>query len=526
MIKIDPRSWPIMAEKKLYLDYLFGTGTAANFFTHGPLDFTSSFKSRRQHTYLRHKISRLLTEYNAKLGANPLAMENTAALESPATFCVIGGQQAGFLGGPIYTFYKIITTIRLAQHLQQTLGSRVVPVFWLASEDHDFDEINHTYFSKPDGEIGEIKFAWEQAGRPIADLPITPDMKHAYAEYFQKIPVTPNTPQVKEQFAPHAGENYCAWQARIWSGLFSAHGLVIVEPRTLRHAAADFFQFALEHADDIEHRLGAVAQRLKSAGYIPSLDAERAGRLYTFDVSGNRVRVKEPGACLAREVFFPEHYSTDVALRPLFADAMLPTVASVLGPGEIAYQSMLKPLYNLFDLPQPLLYPRKSYTIVAKSQAKRMADYKTSVTAILTKNSTSASVFRRLMPESAGEDIFTETRQKLEAAFAPLRPYVEEIDPNLGKAWKYGFSNTLRGIDNLEQGAVKAKMSQLGFSRGELRQLSNALLPRDRLQERVFPLPSFLNRYGMKFLNAFFTAGDIDDFSHHILILEEEHDGN
>ncbi|MBU1661655.1 MAG: bacillithiol biosynthesis BshC [Chloroflexi bacterium] len=520
MTKINLNALPVMAEEKLYLDYLAGSGAAAKFFTHPPLGFSAALESRRTCTYPRRKLSQLLSEYNAKLGAHAHAMSNIDALSKPSTFCVIGGQQAGFLGGPVYTCYKIITTIRLAQHLQNTLGERFVPVFWLASEDHDFDEINHAHFIKSDGEVGDVKFEWDQAGRPIALMPITADIRRAFAEYFEKISPGPYLSQIKERFAPQAGDDYCTWQARIWSELFSDHGLVIVEPRTLRPAASGFFQFALNHVDEISHRLDAVAEQLDTAGYIPALNPERAGQLYTFDSNGYRVRVDEPRIRPLEDCV----YSTDVALRPLFADTVLPTVASVLGPGEISYHAMLKPLYDLFDLPQPLFYPRKSYTILTGSEAKRIAEYKTSPTAILIKTLDTDAVFRRLIPESESTDIFTTARRKLEEAFAPLRPYVEEIDPNLGKAWQHGLSNTMRGLDNLEQGTIKARMSHLGFSRGELRQLSNILLPKDRLQERVFPLPYFMQRHGMKFLDSIFSAGEIEDFSHHILVMEADND--
>ncbi len=516
-IKTNMTKIPPLSSNKLYLDYLSGAGTASKYFTHGSLDFTNAFESRRQHTYPRRELARTLAEYNASIGAHPSAIENAHALADPATFCAITGQQAGFLGGPAYACYKIITTIRLAQHLQKTLGKRVIPIFWLASEDHDFGEINRAHFPKPDGEVGEVKFAWEQAGRPIADLPITENVQRAYAAYFENIPPGP----AKEIFAPQPGEDYSPWQARVWAQLFANSGLVIVEPHILRPLASNFFESVLGDGGEIVRRLGVVAGRLADAGYTPALDADRVGRLYTFREDGRRVRVGDTPPQDAGDASL-ERYSTGVALRPLLADSLLPSVASVLGPGELAYHAMLKPLYELFNLPQPVYYPRKSYTVVAESEAERMAEYHTSAEAILTGGLDPDAVFRRLMPEAEAEDGFSAARQKVEEAFAPLRAYVEEIDPNLGKGWKYGLSNALRGLDNLEGGAVKARMSQLGFSRGELRRLSNSLLPRDRPQERVFPLPYFLNRYGMEFIDAIFSTGEIDDFSHHIITLEDQ----
>lgn len=523
---------PALISNTLTQDYLSGTGNAAKYFTQGPLDFPAAFEGRKHHPYPRQELARILGDYNAQLGSGSRAMENARALADPATFCVIGGQQAGFLGGPVYVAYKIITTIRLAEHLQSTLGKRVIPIFWLASEDHDFDEINHAYFFKPDGEVGEVKFGWDGAGQPIERMPITENIQRAYEDYFQKLsPAGPNLPEIKTLFAPQPEKNYSHWLARFWARLFADSGLVIVEPRLLRPLAADFFQSVLRGRGEIGRRLGQVAGQLAEDGYAPALDADRAGRLYTFGEAGRRVRV-EAGGDRARGGnghppagdLSPQQLSTDVALRPLLADSLLPIIASVLGPGETSYHAMLKPLYEFFNLPQPLYYPRQTYSVVSEREAGRMAKYQTSPASILSGEFDSEAIFNELIPEAEAGERFKTARKELEEAFAPLRPYVEEIDPNLGKAWKYGLSNALRGIENLEEGARKARLSQLGFSRGELRQLRNTLLPRDRPQERVLPLPHFLNRYGMGFLDAISSTGAMDDFSHHVITLETTYD--
>ena len=523
-VKIDLSDLPLMAEKRLYLDYLAWGGDAPQFFSHPPLDFSAALQARRAHTYPRADLTNLLGDYNANLGASTGTMDNIDALSAPETFCVIGGQQAGFLGGPVYTCYKIITTIRLARHLQTELGLRFVPVFWLASEDHDFDEINHAHYLKSDGEVGAVDFDWQGAGRPAADMPLTEKIERAYAAYFEKLAPQDQTASFRDLFAPGAEDRYCTWQARVWAQLFGEHGLILVEPRTLRPASGDFFRRVLENDSEIEQDLGDSAEKLKSAGYEPALEPGRAGKVYTFDSEGNRVRVDEPQNHLEEASLSPERYSTDVALRPLFADTVLPIVASVLGPGEIAYHAMLKPLYERFSLPQPLYYPRRGHTVVTGREAKRLDDYQTGVSEILKEELDSDAVFQDLIPDAGALDQFNRARHQIEAAFEPLRSYVEDVDPNLGKAWKYGLSNALRGLENLEQGTVKARLSQLGYSRGELRRLSNIILPRERLQERVFPLPWFLHRHGNDFIEAIFSAGEIDDFSHHILVLEADDD--
>jgi len=520
--QLDPRTLLAAADNRLYLDYVSGTGSAAQFFSHSPLDFAAALQARRQQAYPRRQVSLLLSEYNSRLGAHPKTLENIEALDDRSTFCVIAGQQAGFLGGPVYTAYKIITAIRLAESLQGELDARLVPVFWLATEDHDFNEINHAHYAKSDGEIGRAKFGWELEGHPVSDLTISPAVLQAYAEYMDNLVAGPYLTQIRAWSAPQPGENFGEWQARMWLKLFSDHGLVVVEPRILRPAGGEWLASALRHGDEIDDRLALVSQHLSQNGYAPALTPEQSGRLYTFDAAGYRVRVERPQEHLAQIQAHPERYSTDAALRPLFADAMLPVLASVLGPGETAYQAMLRPLYELFGLPQPVLFPRRSYTIVAQGEAQRLTEYGTSADAILTGQLDLDAAFRGLVPASE-QQLFASALQQTEAALLPLRPYLSGIDPSLEKTWSQTLASTTRSLETLQERAIKARLSQLGFAKGELRALQNALLPRGRLQERVMPLPHFVNRFGPSFVDALFGAGDLQDFSHAILTLEDRH---
>jgi bacillithiol synthase len=516
---IPPRDLPSTAGNQLYLDYIAGSGTAGQFFTHGPTDFGAALAARRAHRFPRREIVPLLAAYNANLGASQETLTHIEMLSDPDTFCVITGQQVGFLGGPAYTAFKIATTIRLAAYLESTLPARFVPVFWLASEDHDFGEINHTYLLKRDGEVGRVAFDWEGQGRPVAALPVGEGIERALEDYWSGLQPGAHLGAVREAFAPRQGEDYTTWHARIWSKLFSSSGLVIVEPRTLRPAAAGFVQSALQHSDEIRRRLDTVSGALTDAGYVPQLTSASAGQLYTFDKDGFRVRVDEPQACSGDAATHPERYSTDAALRPLFADALLPVVASVLGPGETAYHAMLRPLYEMFELPQTLLFPRKSYTVVSGRESDRFASYQISVLDVLTETLDVDAVYSALPP--AGERaLFANAQRGVVEAIEPLRSYLAGIDPSLDRTWEQTLANADRGLSRLRDRAFKARLGQLGFSKGELRRLQNALLPRKRPQERVLPLPHLLNRHGMSFLDDLMSAGELLSFDHQVLTLD------
>jgi uncharacterized protein YllA (UPF0747 family) len=242
--------------------------------------------------------------------------------------------------------------------------------------------------------------------------------------------------------------------------------------------------------------------------------------LYTFGEKGQRVRVQRPAEHVERAAEEPGRYSTDAALRPLLADTVFPVVASVLGPGEIAYQGMLRPLYRLFDLPQPLLYPRQSYTIVSGREAERLAAYGISTQEMLTEQVDSTAVLSNLLP-NAERALFSEARRGIEDVLSPLRSYVKEIDPSLARTWRQTVRRSQWNLDKLEQRATKARVGQMGFSKLELRRLHNALLPRDRLQERVLPFTHFYTRHGPGLVDLLLSAGELGEFAHQVLTVEE-----
>jgi uncharacterized protein YllA (UPF0747 family) len=210
----------------------------------------------------------------------------------------------------------------------------------------------------------------------------------------------------------------------------------------------------------------------------------------------------------------------DAALRPLMADALLPVLASVLGPSEIAYQGMLRPLYDLFGISQPILFPRKSYTMVSQREADRIAAYGLEPGALLTDLPDMDGPFLSTVPEPDLER-FAAAGRGMEDALQPLREYVKGIEPSLVRTWQQTVNKVLWTLDQLQSRALQKRMRQLGFSKAELRALYNALYPRGRLQERVFPLPHFINRFGIRFLDLILSAGDLMDWSHGVVIVEE-----
>jgi len=523
--RIDPER--CFGDNRLYVDYLAGRGAARHLYSHAPHDFRGALGARRKHQYPRVSLVEGLRGYNERLGAHGPALRNIDRLADGRTFCIITGQQAGFLGGPVYTLYKIVTALRLAELCTGTLGIDAVPVFWLATDDHDVHEVDHAYLLEEDGEVGTVRFPAVHDGRPVEALSCSPDISAAYERYFEHLaagtragpPPAGSVQAARDTVPPPAGGRYGEWIARIWSNLFSDVGLVIVEPHILRATAGDCFRRIAGLDGEISRRVAAAGRAIQSAGYDPVPLSPRAGTLFRFDDGGRRTRLERPGEHAETAAEHPERYSPDVLLRPLMVDSILPVLAHVLGPGEFAYHAYLKPLYELFGYAQPLLYPRKSYTVLGSSETERIERYGRTVEEILCGAAAATGAPDITIPGSGGR-LFDEAREGFARALAPLRPYVEAIDPGLVETHRRASSQAQRALDTLRERAVRAVMSGRGMSKGEYRRLVNLIVPKGRMQERVFPLPFFLALAGRRFLDAVMNAGELDDFSHTLITLE------
>jgi uncharacterized protein YllA (UPF0747 family) len=476
---------------------------------------------------LAHQPSRSLAAvrsvraYNETLGADVAALENAAALERPESICVLAGQQAGFLGGPAYTAYKIVRTIRIAQEIQRQHAGPVIPLFWMATQDHDFGEVNHVHYIDGDGEIASLRFDWSEAGRPIASLPRGPAVQEAYAAYLRDAVAPGSRAPLETVLAPASDDDYCRWHARIWSRLFSRYGLLIVEPSQLEEASRGVYQGVLDHGREVEDAIAAGAAAVRAAGYPVTLDPRTAGRPFVLDDNGRRSRLAQPDQRGA--IGDLRRLSPDAALRPVLADALFPSVVNVLGPSELAYHALLRPLYELLSVPQPAPRVRMSATMVNREDETLRRTLGLSPAALLTASySPRDALESQLSP--AFREAFAAASSGIQDALTALRPTVIETDPSLERTLGQSLHATEQALEKLRDRAARAALARHGLSPQRLHQLSNVVRPRDRLQERVLPVGHFLDRFGLGVIDRWVALDDPRSVAHHWLCGGESDD--
>ncbi|MCC6143710.1 MAG: bacillithiol biosynthesis cysteine-adding enzyme BshC, partial [Candidatus Hydrogenedentes bacterium] len=323
-------------------------------------------------------VAEAIREYNAALGAEKSFAGNEAV--------VITGQQPGLFTGPLYTVLKAITAIQLAARLQDRHGVPCVPVFWVGSEDHDFEEVRSAHVLTKDHAHRTLTYspAADVAGMPMYRVPVEPTLHGLVDQLAAEVPGSEWREEI-EAFLHEsldASDSFADWTARLLARLFRDTPLVLFAPHlpAARAAAATVIRREIDaplHSTDLVNGQGA---RLQDLGYPPQVVKGGAECNFFLEVDQRRRKVTwqdehfvlpELSKHFSQDELRgltetdPGRFSPNVALRPVVQQALFPAAAYVAGPGEIAYWAQLKPVFNHFGLPMPCVYPRADATITS-----------------------------------------------------------------------------------------------------------------------------------------------------------------
>jgi len=442
------------------------------------------------------------------------------------------GQQPGLFLGPLYVVYKILSAISHARRIEQATGRPAVACFWIAADDHDWDEVGTARIVSRTGVIESMRITPDagEAGRSVGSARLGADI----------VPLL-------GQFAEAAGESEFAaaalaplqrayTQGATVSGAFQSafaellHGydLVLFDPGDpeVRREAVPFLRRVLEEGHGVSEAIDEGTAAVVAAGYAQRLSPPRAGTQVFFDDGRTRshllresagLRNGESGDLRPTEDWLalleaePERFSAAAALRPSLESWLLPVARTVLGPGEMAYWAQLGPLFDLLDLKMPQITPRSSWLMI-EPRVDRWLDGLEASAEDLADGGT--SVERRITREGRPEAIengLDRLRTEVETTLAELERASSVEIPGLtsafGKARK-SVESTLAGLERTIDGRVRESS---GTRLDRLRRAADLLYPGGQPQERVDSPFSFLVRYGPSFLTALAAAHGIPD---------------
>jgi len=425
-----------------------------------------------------------LAAYNRDVGGSA---ENALRLGDGC--CVISGQQVGLLLGPAYTTYKLFTVVNAARVLAEELGRTVVPVFWVESEDHDWEEANRFFWK---GRRFRIE-ADVEPGLPVADIEVD-----ASAFLAQVHEVVGEDDEAWARVAPE--RNVARWHVRNLARLVEGCGVVFVEPRLLREPMRPFAERVAAAGDALD---GALRE---DTGYPRRLEPPDGA--YLFDAAGGRGR-------LPRGAPVPEQWSTDVVSRVLVQNAAFPVIAAVCGPAEIQYWAQLRGAHEALGVPMPAVMPRDAATLVeegiANDAAKLGLDLEEVVCGLATEPPPGtpdpvAARLRRLAGEA--EDL----RSSLEAGRI-------ELPPNTDKPFRRTVERLGADLEKLAGRLEDARAEAEGAGRRRFDRVLAELRPRGGPQERSHSLFPYLVRHGPGLAGRLMDSFDPFEAGHYLTFL-------
>ncbi len=455
-----------------------------------------------------------LAEYAARFGAPDAAQENARAIASGEAFVIVTGQQPGLFGGPLYTVHKVATAVRLARDLSAQPGApKVVPLFWNHSDDHDLDEVNRAFLVNPNQDLQRIRLDLEHGGEPIRDVAVGRALEHALAAASDLLPRSEFRDWAFSLFRPsHADESLAAGTARMLFGMFGEDGLLMIEPRDLPPPAFDVLPRWHAQSDEIRSRVRGIAEHLADVGVDVTLDP--AFTMMFQCVPGRRREPLADGdACDD-----PRQLSPGALMRPLWQDAILPSIGFVVGPGELAYLSVAGPVYKTLGVPKPAFVPRASLTLVEPSLAKLLDRFGWDVPDLARGPDELARVLDDEAVAGPEQDLEQLTDQ-VRTQFQGIAEQLRETDKAMLGPIERSRGKLLDELDKLAQKVRNSRQNRQGTGLRQIRRLCSNLRPRGRMQERVLNALPFLVAHGQELAGHLVDAADPFSVHHGVLNL-------
>ncbi len=525
---------------KLFADFLAYAPSVRQFYPHSP-QFQEWFRhetpNRSYDNSRRERVAAILERQNKVWGMSAKTQENIARFRAGAA-AVVTGQQVGLFGGPVFSLYKALTAVKLADQAVQA-GVDCVPVFWLATTDHDLAEVNQVSIPGPDG----ISHTLTAPTEGVPDAPVSAVKFGAGIEAVTETAASflgdsPVVPFLREAYRP--GENLGTAFARLFARLFADWGVILLDASDPElHALAEpIYRATIEHAAELDEALLRRGEDLEAAGYHQQVKVTPSSTLLFMLQNGARVPVhrrvngasrdfdflihEEPVSqteLLRRIASAPHDFSPNVLLRPVVQDYLLPTLAYAGGSAEVAYFAQAAVGYEVLLGHTTPIIPRFSATLVEAKPQSLLERY----------GLTLPDLFHG--PEAVRETLAQRTLPRdLQAAFERAEATVKEsltsiqvslarLDKTLVDAAANASSKMLHQLEQLRARAARAELRQSEVLTRHADLLCGALYPDKVLQERETPGVYFLSRHGIELLHSLFDSINTDCLDHQVITL-------
>lgn len=533
---------PIPVSNRLVEKFIQQDEAIAHYFDYVGLEqknFQHKYNELMNRTFPRSELADYLLHYHSRFNTGVKTVENIQKLREHHTVAVVGGQQAGLLTGPLYTIHKILSILTLAKQQQEKLQQPVVPVFWVAGEDHDFDEINHLFVGAG-GKPIKIKLQERMLKKDsITYMPFHRDKCLQWAQaVFKHFGETEHTSRLlqKVEQCIEASSSYVEFFVHIIYMLFPDSGLIVIDAGdpSLRKIEIPFFKQIVMKNEQLIHDVFHTQLQLKEEGYGEPIEiSDRISHLFIRD-NGERILLekddkghyvsKKGGLTLTKDELLrciektPERISNNVVTRPLMQDYLFPTLAFIAGPGEIAYWATLRKAFHLFGFSMPLLAPRINITFIEEKMARFLQKKNISLTHALQYGiQAEKEQWLKAQDVHNTKEHFDRAKEELEKLHLPLRNLTVAVDPGLKDLANKNKALLENQLQFLQRKIEQSICFQHEVELNKYDQIDFFLRPLGAPQERVLNIFELLNKYGEDFL-ARFTSIDYQFNGYHKVI--------
>jgi bacillithiol synthase len=527
---------------RLFADFLSGDPKVQPFYSRSA-QFSEWFKDEavalRYDDGRRVQVAAILGRQNRNLGASVKTLENVARLRAGASV-VVTGQQVGFFGGPAFALYKALTAVKLASEASAG-GVDCVPVFWLATTDHDLEEVSHTFAPGPDGGLVKLETSSHGApDAPVGTVVFGAEIEPVVQEAASLLGEAEVAEFLRESYRP--GETLGTAFARLFAKLFADWGVILLDAADpeLNALAAPIYRAAIEKAAQLDDALLARGTELEAAGYHQQVKVTPSSTLLFALKHGARVVVhRRSNGTPAEDEFVigeeklskaqlleqiaeqPQNFNANVLLRPVVEDYLLPTLAYTGGAAEVAYFAQAAVVYEaLLGRVTPIL-PRFSATIVEPKPQKLLDKYGVRITDLFAGPEHLRETLARHVLPSELQNAFDRAKESVDWSMASIRESLERLDKTLLEASDNAASKIQHQLEQLRSRAARAELRQSEIVSRHADLLSNALYPEKALQEREVAGIYFLSRYGQDLLHQLYEAMHTDCHDHQVISLEQ-----
>jgi len=529
-------------QHQLYIDYLYNFDKVKNYYKYNfrnKEEYIKLFRKRADLDSEKRKFLSevILSQYSGKEVSDKTS-KNILLLKEKNTLAVVSGQQLGILGGPLYTFYKIITTLKLCDNLNERYDDfSFVPVFWLEGDDHDFEEVKSINVIDENNNLKKISYEDEipedENKGSVGFLKLNPDINRFFDELDKELRDTEFKSALITQLKSFYAEGKTFKEAfrDLLFSFFNNYGLIIFDPQDedIKNLLKPLFKKEISDFRTHSEKLVYISAKLEEEYHaqvkvrpINLFFHTDEGR-YLIEPVENEFRLKRKRKKFTYENLLelidnePARFSPNVLLRPITQDFVLPTAFYVGGPSEISYFAQLMPLYNMYGIEPPIIYPRSSITLLEKNIASILDKYELNITDVFIDNEPLKNRIIALISPSSLDEIFGNTSTEIELAFDKLKERLFEFDRTVADASNKYRQKTIHYLEELKMKSFDAQKKKHEVSLRQVDKLSAAIYPNSNFQERELNFIYFVYRYGTSLIGKIFEELAINKFEHQVI---------